>query len=210
MTRSPFLGLTVAPVASLCIFGILLSVTAVGAPAIKKEKGWQGDEPRGVIPDARLPDKDYMKAENAKWRKLAGKASEEEKELLERIGEHPFWDGRLREIADNTNPWWCERIVEETQTNDVTSYYIQKNFRIMPGNWVEENLAFEINHRRLPKDATVDDLIRTKRPGRYFKVVLPLKKGHEPRNRLEVVKAWVKAMDEAWEKEEKKETKKKE
>jgi hypothetical protein len=173
MARSRFLGLTVVPAAALCIVGILATVIAVGAPAIKKEKGWRGDEPRGAIIDFRMPDKEYMKAENAKWRKLAAKASEEENELLERIGAHPFWDGRLRELADNTNPWWCERKVEETQTNEATSWYIQKDFRMMPGKWVEEGLAFEINHERLPEGATADDFIRTKwsKPGYKYMAV---------------------------------------
>jgi hypothetical protein len=204
---------------TLAIFAAAVTVTivtsiALCAPASKKQKGFQKnsdgsfvlkiergkDETDAHYAERVAKEEAWMEQQDEHFRKIAADASDEENELMERICGHSWWDATIMKDCRIKQPWRCEVIVETLQNHEETRFYMQRRCNFAPGSFLDEKLEGNIFHKVLPEGATVEDFIAkhwTKPEEKCFKLELVPKKGDTPRNRLEVIKAWLKAMDEA-------------
>ena len=104
--------LTVACVATCLVIACAGISCAPGIPRPPVTKGWEKN------PGGRF------EGDNAKFRKLAEEASDEENEAIERLCKHPWWDEKARNRWEKDDPWHFENMIENIQNRDVTTYYV--------------------------------------------------------------------------------------
>jgi hypothetical protein len=128
-------------VARVAICFLIVCAAASCAPAIPgtartrpaATKGWEKSS-RHKFTEGRNGAKDeyWFDDENAKFRKLADEATDEENQAMERLCKHPWWDEEARKSWVSQCPWFFERIIERIQNHDVTVYCVLKGNNRFP------------------------------------------------------------------------------
>jgi hypothetical protein len=201
---------------------IVAFLAASCAPALPKpEKGWVLEaKPTEVLTTQKNPDGSFVKvkmtpriehleekrAENEKWRKLAREASREENDGMERLCEHPWWDRKMMKRHEEDDPWHMEKKVEDLQASEDTTFYVTKtdNFAC-PLSQMKEYLANAKKRDEVPGDTTVDQYAKRIYTGNrtFLQLTLKPKPEGKPRERLQVIRALLDALDDAQKEEDK-------
>jgi hypothetical protein len=214
-----------ATIVSIATFGIFVSVIAVGAPAIKKPwetRGWPKNADGSFVgvsenegyptQESRDTETERRKQDDAKWRKLSSKASDNENETIERIHEHSWFSGERKVRWAKYDPWWTEERLEQAQELEAKgelTLYLAQNMNLVGTEFIMKEYA-EVCARR-DRDGqqliAFDDWIGSNMPRLldkgslpYMRIRIPPKKDGNHYTRIEMAKLILAALDAAVEK----------